>query len=156
MEVQAQKMLIIAIGNALRGDDAVAGMVCEALEKEYSHRVNFLYVQQLDIGLAESLSAYVAVLFVDASISAAKANINLLQKNSTGSGSRSFTHHIQPQVLAQLVQKLYGDHTTFFLCEIPVQALELSNELSAPARKDAAEATKQIEAWILSQLASLS
>lgn len=63
-----KRTCIVGIGNPLRSDDGVGAYICQLLEEKNLPGVSIISTQQLDIGIAEELSKFDNVIFVDASL----------------------------------------------------------------------------------------
>lgn len=134
--------LVIAIGNRLRGDDAVAHATL-ALLRPVESRI----CTQLTPELAADLTRHDSVLFLDADPRITQPVLRLLDESPA---PPSFTHVCSPAEIVALARTLYGFRGHAFLCAIP--AVDFSgNELSAQSRDAAAEAARMIgDQWPLS------
>lgn len=145
MQETKQGILIIAIGNTLRGDDGIAVLICRQLESEQKIDADILFRQQLDIGIAGLLSEYRYVLFVDACVSSQHVSIQIIETDAQTPAS--FTHHTAPAILQQLVQQLYAGGTQFYTCAIPVFQMNFEESITAEAMQQGMIAKAAITAW---------
>jgi hydrogenase maturation protease len=126
------RRLVIGIGNPLRGDDGVGGLLAE--------QVGGRSVQQLTPELAAELAELEAVLFIDAWLAPVGA-MPWLGTIAPAAGAAE-THRLEPAQLLAISQALYGLSPDAFLLRVPATAFghgtALSPELQAalPAARD--------------------
>ena len=123
------RRLVIGIGNPLRGDDGVGGLLAE--------QVGGRSVQQLTPELAAELAELEAVLFIDAWLAPAGAGPELIAiaPSNGATGSSAESHRLEPAQLLAISQALYGRAPAVHLLRVPATAFGhgtvLSPELQA-------------------------
>jgi hydrogenase maturation protease len=106
------RVLIIAYGNPLRGDDGIAWRAADLLEEKFARsEVEILRTHQLTPEVAESATRVEAVIFVDAAfadgITAQPGEIREASIVPTKE-TPSFSHHLSPGAVIALARDLYG------------------------------------------------
>ncbi len=137
---------IVGIGNPLRSDDGVGAYICQLLEEKKLPGVSCITTQQLDIGIAEDLSKYKRVIFVDASLK--EETISFQSISSGFHQSNNSSHQVNAGMLANLVQQLYSTDTQFYICAIGATDFEMGNTLSPKARNNAMSAVLLLYEWV--------
>lgn len=140
-------ILIFAIGNESRGDDALAPLLVRSLEgsAETAGRVELIEDYQLQVEHVTDLLDRSAVLFVDADMSCAEPfhfSEIAAEKDS------SYTSHVMtPFALLHTYRQVYGtDAPPVFLMRIRGYDFELGNPLSDRAAANLEAAIKLIRA----------
>jgi hydrogenase maturation protease len=125
------KVLILAYGNTLRGDDG-AGPVAAALLRAAGlpDGVAVLTLQQLAPELAESISSADRVIFVDAARGSDPGEI-CCSSLAADAGPESFTHDFAPAALLALARQLYGRVPEAYALTLCGDSFDLSDQLSA-------------------------
>jgi hydrogenase maturation protease len=136
------KLLVIGYGNTLRNDDAVGPLVVEEIERLHLPGVTTLVCPLLTPELAEPVSQADQVVFVDASIEPAR-DVQLRELAAAGS-SRILAHSANPQTVLALARDLFGHAPQTWCLSIPVENLELGEELTALARAGMRSAVETI------------
>lgn len=105
-----RRVLVIGIGNPVRGDDAVGCHVAHALEQLYrgDPQVEVMAVHQLTPELTDDVSQSTFVLFLDAASGPHPGLIHQTPVSPT-SGPGGFSHHLTPSSLLAAAASLYGD-----------------------------------------------
>jgi hydrogenase maturation protease len=124
------RVLIVAYGNPLRGDDGVGWIVAEQLQRTLvPPEVEILKLQQLVPEIAEELSHANAVIFVDASCDGVPGEIR--RKPVTAPpGKVRFSHHLSPADVLELARQLYGAAPQAFCVSLTGQCFEHGVEFS--------------------------
>ncbi len=140
-------LLVFAIGNESRGDDALAPLLLRQLQTENIPQVEFIEDFQLQVEHVTDLSGRNAVLFVDADMSCAApfhfSAISAAQDNSYTS------HAMTPFALLHTFRQVYGtDAPACFLLRIRGYGFELGEQISAEASANLARATGEARAWL--------
>ena len=140
-------ILVFAVGNESRGDDALAPLLVRSLEgsAEIAGRVELIEDYQLQVEHVTDLSGRSAVLFVDADMSCAEPfhfSEIAAEKDS------SYTSHVMtPFALLHTYRQVYGiDAPPAFLLRIRGYDFELGNPLSDKAAANLEAAIKLIRA----------
>jgi hydrogenase maturation protease len=136
--LKSQSILLIGYGNPLRGDDAVGRVVARAVEQWYLPNVNVLILHQLAPELAEDLAKVDSVYFIDACVDITLEHPRVKEIESNYSPVK-VSHFSSPQDLLALTKQLYGCMPRAYLIEIPAEAFELDERLSAKAQLGVSE-----------------
>jgi len=133
------RVLIIAYGNPLRSDDAMAWHAAAALEGKFpAEEVEITCLQQLGPELAESASRAECVIFVDAATgpgAPGEIRINPLSADETEEIPR-FCHALPPAMVMSLAARLYDAHPRAISATIVGKEFDHGESLS-PAVKAA-------------------
>jgi len=121
------RTLVIGYGNTLRGDDG-AGIRAAELVATRLPDVDSLCVHELQPELAETISLYDRVFFLDASIRSERLRQFTLEP---GAAAPDGSHTLSPATLLSLSQTLYRrlPHTAT-LIEIPAFRCDFGEQLS--------------------------
>jgi hydrogenase maturation protease len=126
------KVLIIAYGNPLRCDDGIAWRAAEQLKSNLPPFVEMIRVHQLTPELAEQLSRYEAVIFVDAAREGEPGKISC-QVISPQSAHVHFWHHIAPCGLLAMSADLFGATPRAFCVSLSGESFDHGETLSPSA-----------------------
>lgn len=141
-------LLIFAIGNESRGDDALAPLLVRQLQTEdLSDRVEFIEDYQLQVEHVTDLLGRNAVLFVDADMSCETpfhfSEITAAQDNSYTS------HAMTPFALLHTYGQVYKTVApASFLLRIRGYRFELGESLSDDASDNLQQANLKIHEWL--------
>lgn len=130
------KVLVIGIGNDLRGDDAAGRRAAEAVEQIVAagaSRADVLQVHQLTPELAAELASCDAAIFLDASADLQQVGIAVRDLHPAGQPDVSSAHNHSPESLLALCRDLYQRLPRAVLISIPARSFDLGEELSAEA-----------------------
>jgi hydrogenase maturation protease len=136
-------LLILGYGNPDREDDGVAWHILRALmvrlglpapesyEDEFpeSQRIDFAFHLQLTPEMAEDISLYQYVCFVDAHTGDVPEPVRLLDVESEFQAS-PFTHHLRPQSLLSMCETIYGRKPEAALLSVLGHRFLFSRQLS--------------------------
>ncbi len=144
-----ERVLILACGNPLRGDDAAGWWIAEAVrERLSSAEIEVAACQQLTPEMAERVSRAECVIFVDAAASAQPGSVSF-EPLAARAAPAALTHHLHPATLLELARLLYGRAPRrAFALLIGGQSFSLAEGLSAPVRRALPEAIAKIEAFV--------
>lgn len=156
-----KKLLIIGYGNPDREDDGVAWHILHALtiklglispesyEDEFPEfdTVNFAFYLQLTPEMAEDVSAYEYVCFIDAHTGNIPEPIRLITVESEFQHS-PFTHHLTPQSLLSMCETLYGQKPDAALLSVRGHRFLFSRELSRETAALVPQAVELIWEWL--------
>jgi len=161
--MDVQTTLIIGFGNPDRQDDGVAWHILARLAKDLGRPIpsmdegflpsgenpDLLFVLQLVPELAETISAYQRVCFVDAHTGNGPENVNLVKVKADYQRS-PFTHHMTADTCLSLVQTIYGQDPQAILVSVRGYEFGFSHSLSPATRQLAEQAVERIMAWLAS------
>lgn len=143
-------LLVFAIGNESRGDDALAPLLIRQLQSENAgNQIEFIEDFQLQVEHVTDLVDRRAVMFVDADMSCAApfqlSAISAEQDNSYTS------HAMTPFALLHTFNQVYGSTPPpSYLLRIRGYGFELGESLSNEAATNLALATKELQTWLAS------
>jgi hydrogenase maturation protease len=138
-----KKLLILGYGNPDREDDGIAWHILRALtlklglaapesyEDEFPEfaLIDFAFHLQLTPEMAEDISAYQYVCFVDAHTGNIPEPIRLIDVESEFQAS-PFTHHLTPQSLLSMCETIYGKKPEAALLSVLGHRFLFSRQLS--------------------------
>ena len=132
-----KRALVLACGNPLRGDDAVALNVAESLMRGICDGETEIHIEHQWLPeMAEMISESNVVIFVDASreIPAGAVCTRLLAP--ADSSKEALTHSVSPERLLALARDLYHSlPQEAYLVSVGGKSFELSSRLSEPVRR---------------------
>ena len=132
------RRLVIGIGNPLRGDDSVGGLLAE--------QVGGRSVQQLTPELAVELAELEAVLSIEAWLAPAGA-MPWLGTIAPAAGAAE-THRLEPAQLLAISQALYGRSPEAFLLQVPATGFGHGTSLSPELRAVLPTARALLRQWL--------
>lgn len=140
-------VLVFAVGNESRGDDALAPLLLRRLQAESTGQAEFIEDYQLQVEHVTDLSGRNAVLFIDADMSCAApfhfSRIDAAHDNSYTS------HAMSPTALLHAYRQVYGtDAPPCYLLRIRGYGFELGESLSDEAAANLELAAVKIRAWL--------
>ena len=139
-------ILILGIGNPLRGDDGIGAYVCAQLEELNTPRLSVQTTHQLHTEWIFTFQQYDAVLLIDASLSDQDVLIRPISRAPASSSNLS--HHMAASQVAALTSLIVGSATRFFECAVPGDAFGLSDQLSEKGKMHADLAVAMITGWL--------
>lgn len=138
-----RNLLVVGIGNPLRGDDAVGLYLLERLKKHYSFRLNCIDIYAPDVVLAENFAKYQHVVIVDAMKGLENKPFKLIpilpssnKEPLKGIGS----HVFKWESILCLAECLYGNYPKTYLLGIGAYDFNFSDTISQACKKNAEEA----------------
>jgi hydrogenase maturation protease len=154
-------ILLVGYGNPDRQDDGVAWHILQAIavklglpaslsyEDEFpiNDRLDFAFYLQLTPEMAEDISAYDRVCFLDAHTGEIRVPVRLIEVQSEFQHS-PFTHHLTPQSLLSMCETLYAKKPQAVLLSVRGYRFGFARELSAESSALVPEAVSIIEEWI--------
>jgi hydrogenase maturation protease len=137
------KTLVIGYGNDSRRDDGVGRYVVEQLAKQELPGVELQAAHQLEVELAETLTRYDRVFFVDAAIPEAPAPIqrSVVTPNFQ---SHAVAHYLTPPDVLSLSQTLYGHAPAAEMFSIRGRDFGFGTELSPDVEQAGQEVARRI------------
>jgi len=136
----AAPILVMAVGNESRGDDALAPLLIRQLQTEAPEQVEFIEDYQLQVEHVTDLHGRRAVLFVDADVSCdAPFQLSMI----TAAHDNSYTSHaMSPFALLHAYRQFYDTNAPpCYLLRIRGYGFELGESLSADAERNLELAT---------------
>ena len=155
------KILLIGYGNPDRQDDGVAWHILQAIsmklglaapasyEDEFpaNEHLDFAFYLQLTPEMAEDISVYERVCFVDAHTGDIPEPVRLIEVESEFQRS-PFTHHLTPQSLLSMCETIYAKKPRAALLSVRGYRFGFARELSDQSRALVPQAVDLIENWI--------
>jgi len=148
------RVLIIAYGNPLRSDDGVAWRAAEALRQKFSPaEIEIHCLHQLAPELAETVSRFPCVIFVDAASSRDTGNPGEIRveelsgKDPADSGS-PFFHALSPLTIIRLAERLYGAKPRTFSVTVTGQNFDHGEALSPAVAAALPDLVARIQALV--------
>jgi hydrogenase maturation protease len=156
-----KQLLLIGYGNPDREDDGVAWHILRALaiklgldapqsyEDEFreSELIDFAFYLQLTPEMAEDISTYQYVCFVDAHTGSIPEPVRLMHVESEFQRS-PFTHHLTPQSLLSMCETIYRKKPDAALLSVLGHRFLFSRELSRETAKLVPQAVQLIWDWM--------
>ena len=144
---------IIAYGNPLRSDDAVAWRAAEVLRQKFSpDEVEMLCLHQLAPELAENVSQFQRVIFVDAASppTSHPGEIRVAELNSKDpvDSSTHFSHALSPLAVIRLAETLYRAKPQSFSVTVTGQSFDHGEALSSAVASALPHLVARIEALL--------
>jgi len=156
-----KKILLLGYGNPDREDDGVAWHILRALavkmglpapdsyEDDFPENpyVDFTFYLQLTPEMAEDISGYEYVCFVDAHTGNIPEEVRIIDVESDFQKS-PFTHHLTPQSLLSICETLYNTKPESALLSVRGYRFLFSRILSEPTSALVTEAVELVWAWM--------
>lgn len=146
-------VLVFAIGNESRGDDALGPLLLRRLQAEAIPRTEFIEDYQLQVEHVTDLAGREAVLFIDADVSCA-APYHFSAINAAHDHSYT-SHAMSPAALLHAFRQFHGiDAPPAFLLRMRGYGFELGAGLNEQAAANLEQAARMIRAWLADILAA--
>lgn len=143
---EANKSLVVGIGNPLRSDDGVGSHIVQKLQEKHLPGVKTLVCQQLNIELLEEVSKFNKVLMVDASFLGEGMSLRKVTPSKDDQAVSS--HHLTPEFFLTLAKKLYHWNANLYLCSIRGRSFDLGSQLSPEVQRLVPQAVDEIYALL--------
>ena len=143
-----ERALVLACGNPLRGDDAVALHVAESLVRGICDGKTEVHARQQWLPeMAERISEANVVIFVDASREIPAGAVCAKLVEPANFPPEALTHSMSPEKLLVLARDLYHSvPQEAYVVSIGAESFELSSQLSEPVRHAIPLALNQVKA----------
>lgn len=139
-------VLVIGVGQDLRGDDGVGWRVVEALLAAGCDWAETMQVPQLTPELSECVASAKAVVFVDASRSGRAGEVYVREVSPLGA-SGPLSHITTTEELLCYAQQLFGGRPKCVLVTICGEQFEVGTGLSEGVARAVPVAVRQILDW---------
>ena len=154
--------LVIGYGNADRQDDGVGWHILKNLAEREGYQIpddpgspieiegkniDLVFLLQIIPELAETISHYQRVCFVDAHTADIPEEISWIKLHPEYEKS-PLTHHMSPKTVLSISATIYGAVPEAILVSVRGFSFEFSQELSPKTAALAQEATERIWSWI--------
>ena len=125
------KLLVICIGNLLRGDDGAAHYLgVQLAQTKFPARINIRRVHQLLPEYALLLRDVQTVVFVDASVSLQPGEVKCERVFAVNNSKIRYLHNMQPGILLQLAGQIMDSPPPAYQLTIGAKAFEEAYHLS--------------------------
>jgi hydrogenase maturation protease len=141
-----KSILIIGIGNTLRGDDGIGAYICQQVDKWNLPGLHTMMVHQLQTELLDEFLQYDHIIIADASASGEAVDFYPLDKEKTGPVAGS--HHMNAAMLAALGNQLFKKDFSIMICAVKAADFEMGHPLSATALSNAGHALVMLKEWM--------
>lgn len=138
-------LLVVGLGNPLRGDDGVGEAVVARLDALGRAGIETALVQAPVPELAETASRCRGVVFVDASVALAPGEIRTSRLTPDRTAA-SFSHELSPRGVLAIAEVLYGSAPPAWLVEIGAEGFDGVDTLSPAARGAVGEVVAAVAA----------
>ena len=144
------RAIVIAIGNVLRRDDGAAHRVVgqASWPVQCAECTRICAVTQLTPELAEEISTFDRVLFIDADITAGAPRIEPICDEA----HPVLGHSSSPAQIVGLAARLYGFRGSAFLCRVPGKDFGPGEGLSPTAEANVIAAADLAAFWLQASL----
>jgi hydrogenase maturation protease len=139
MKSPRESVLVIGIGNPLRGDDAVGIEAARELRRRGWQAIE---MHQLTPELAEPISQAARVIFIDAGAGLAAGEVRVT--NVQEGEPSAVDHHGTPGGLLRLAREVYGHAPEAVLIAVGPESLEFGVGLSQSARRGVERAVEEV------------
>ena len=145
--------IVLACGNALRGDDGIAPRLAHLLYRAISDtETEIVCSHQWLPEQAEDLSRSTLAIFIDASVAIPAGEIRVRPVHAEKEAAVATSHSLTPPQLMTLARDLFGRAPEkAFLVTIGGQSFEHGSEFSEPVRMAIPAAIKQISGLLVGE-----
>ncbi|OGO04551.1 MAG: hypothetical protein A2Y73_04935 [Chloroflexi bacterium RBG_13_56_8] len=137
------RTLVVGYGNISRRDDGVGHYVAERIQDQGVESIHTMVLQQLGPELAETISDYDLVVFVDVYLDKNAEGLQVISVESLYRPS-AITHSLSPSSLLALTQALYHRQPRAIIVAIPGYDFDFGMELSEGTERWAGVAVERI------------
>lgn len=149
------RLLLIGVGNPLRGDDALGAALVTAMQARPVPGLLCRHVHQLHLELLEDLHAADVVIVADASLQTAGCTLQELRPlgangsamGSSASASAS-SHREDAETLQALYKQLYQRPVAWWVLAMEAHSFDIGAPLSPAAQAHLQQAEALLRAWI--------
>jgi hydrogenase maturation protease len=147
-DIMVSPVLIVAVGNESRGDDALAPLLLRNVQAEFAlSDIEFIEDFQLQVEHVTDLVGRQKILFLDADVSCEApfhfSEISAAQDNSYTS------HAMTPFALLHTYRQVYGeDAPSSYLMRLRGYGFELGDDLSEEASANLEVASVIVHEWL--------
>lgn len=138
-----ESLLVIGYGNELRSDDGVGPKVAAAIGELNLPGVRVIACHQLMPELAETVSRFERIIFVDASVDEPREV--RFRELEPATSSQLLAHAADPRTLLAMARDLFGRSPKAWWLTIPIESMEFGEDLTPLARRGCQEAVERIQ-----------
>ena len=130
------EVLILGIGNPLRGDDGVGWRAASELASRFeAHHVEVLRCHQLTPELAERVAAAGRVIFIDVVLGSEPGLIDCRTLQAEAASYSALSHHLAPSRLLGYTQNLFGVCPEAVQITVSVQSFDYGERFSPAVKR---------------------
>lgn len=146
MTQKTNTILVVGVGNTLRGDDGIGAYICSCMAALKIPGVETLLTHQLDTVLLDELMQANHIIIADASFEGKSVDFFKVNGNEPLQGSSS--HHMSAPLLMQMAKTIYQKELPMMICAVAGYRFGMKEKLSVRAKKNADKAVAIIREWI--------
>lgn len=150
--MSAAPLLILAVGNPSRGDDALGPMLLDRLREAADSDVEYIEDFQLQVEHALDLAGRQAVLFVDAALPGAAVGASLTPLRADAQVPPA-SHALRPQAVLCVAQQLPDPVPPAWQLAIEGERFALGEGLSPCAQQNLEAAVELARNWVAARRA---
>jgi len=140
------EVLVLALGNSLRGDDGLAWHAARRLETSAAGKsLEVVACRQLTPELAELVAEAQRVIFVDAAVNVPPGEVRWEAVHAGTGGRGGFSHQLKPAALLGYTKSLFGAHPEAFQVSVGGKSFDYWEGLSPEAQARLPELVRVIE-----------
>jgi hydrogenase maturation protease len=143
------KILVIGYGNQSRRDDGAGWLVIERLAALDLPDVELQAAHQLEVDVAETVSRFDTVIFVDAAVSDVPHAVTRMSVHPNPV-SRAVSHNMAPADVLALCRTLYGKEPQAMLFSIRGHDFEFGMTVSSAVEDAVSAVVQEIQQLVLS------
>lgn len=136
INLEIKPTLVIGYGNSLRSDDGIGQKTAIALSQMKLKDLTAMAVDQLTPELVEKIREFEQIIFLDAEVNSDKIKVKEIEIN-TVENKQNWTHYFNPESLINLTSYLYQKIPKTWLITIPINNIELGEEISKEVQEEA-------------------
>lgn len=141
------RALVLGYGNPDRNDDGAGWAVIEALRADPPPGAELDTAQQLEVEMAERVTGFELVVFVDAAIPESPESLAITEVDPAWQ-PHATTHHLVPADVLALAETLYGKKPRAVLVKVRGHDFHFGSTLSPETRASVGEAAQRIRALL--------
>lgn len=138
-------LLMLGIGNSLRGDDGAGPWICQQLQEEAWPGVTVETAMQIYPEHLHQFMEFDAILVIDASVETLHLKMERIVDLSPGTAS---SHHQDLPTMVALGRQLFQKDIALYACHIPAMQFDMGQPLSEHTLAHAQAALPLIRNWI--------
>lgn len=142
MSSSAVDVLIVGVGNTLRGDDGAGQRVIDLIRARGNIRAELRAVHQLHVELLEDVLSYKTVIVVDAALD--QREVTLRRVTSADSSRLSSSHHLGLEKFLVLSRTVYGRDVDLWVCSVPGRDFDMKEGLTPETERFSRQAADRI------------
>lgn len=145
-----KRVLVIGVGNPLRGDDGLGREVIQRLAPILAGEdVQLVACHQLAPELAEAVSQADRVAFIDARLEGQPGELSCQPLEPQPGQSVAFSHHLDPPALLAWTQALFGTCPQAVLFSVVGDSFGYGEGLSVPVVNTLPELLRRVREWVV-------